>query len=101
MDDETVTAICAVIIALSALVVSIWEGIQNRKHNRLSVRPHLRIDRSTYVGSPAKITIGNNGLGTAIVQSFTVHCDGNRVTARVTADDVPLAVAAVKRLGNL
>ena len=55
MDAETTTAICAAVIALAALIVSVVEGMQNRKHNRLSVRPRLRIDYSTYTGSPVNV----------------------------------------------
>jgi len=95
MDARTITAICAAVIALAALVTSIWQGIQNRKHNRLSVRPRMRVDYSTYADSPIKISVSNNGTGPAIIRGFSVSVDGNKVQS----DDLPLAAAAAKRAG--
>jgi hypothetical protein len=43
ISSDTVTAIAATVIALLALIVSIWQGVTSREHNRLSVKPHLDI----------------------------------------------------------
>jgi hypothetical protein len=95
MDAETITAIGAAVIVLAALIVSVVEGTQNRKHNRLSVRPCLRIDYSTYTGSPVEVSASNNGTGPAVIRGFSVRVDGTQVQS----DDLPLAAAAAKRLG--
>lgn len=95
MNPDTIASLSAVLIALAALFVAVWEGLENRKHNRLSVVPRLRIDRHTYAGSPVAVSLCNNGTGPAIVRSFSVLVDGRQVRA----DDLPLAAAAAKMIG--
>ncbi len=46
-----------------------------RKHNRLSVRPHVDYVVSKYPDKPIQITIVNMGLGPAIVSRFLLHLD--------------------------
>jgi hypothetical protein len=93
---NTVIAICAAIIALLALGVSVWEGMESRKYNRLITRPHLRIDRVTIAGLPTGITVTNDGVGPAIIRKFRVICDKKEII--VHNDEPPSAIAA-KRLG--
>lgn len=76
---DIIIAISVTIIALSALIVSIWQGVLNRKHNRLSVRPRLRIDLYIHVGCPVTITLKNNGIGPATVRQFSVYLDGTKI----------------------
>lgn len=95
MDADTVIATAAVVIALVALCVSVWSGFQNRKHNRLSVRPRLRLDRFTYTDRPVQIIVKNNGTGLAIIRSFVVKLDNKEVSS----DSDPPAAAAVMSLG--
>jgi hypothetical protein len=94
MEAKDIIATCSAIIAMAALAVSISAGIQNRRHNRLSVRPRLRIDCFTYLKSPVRVALVNNGTGPAIIRSVSITVDG----ATVNASDVPVAVAAAKRL---
>lgn len=96
MDAEMVIAGCAVIIALASLVVSIREGAQSRKHNRLSLLPCMRIDRLLLSpGIPPSICLLSTGVGPAIIRSFSVTVDGVKV---VDHDGRP-AVKALEQIG--
>jgi hypothetical protein len=76
MSAQIVTAISAVIVAIAALIVSIWTSAATRKHHRLSVTPHLGLDYFHSLDQPIKLNLVNNGLGTAIIRDFTVCVDG-------------------------
>jgi hypothetical protein len=74
---DNVIAISAVIIALAALAVAVYEGAMSRRHNRLSVMPLLEIDyhlRGTagYYG----VSVANQGLGPALVTHCVLQVDG-------------------------
>jgi hypothetical protein len=79
VDAATIVAGVSVVIALAALGVSVWEGVENRRHSRLSVRPLLRIDCMGMRQPPISITLINSGVGPAIVKSFEVRVDGKPV----------------------
>jgi len=73
----------SIVIALCALVFSIWQGIQARRHNRLSVRPYLTSsmhnseDNGIYSHA---VYLENNGLGPALIDEFVMKCDGRIIT---------------------
>lgn len=76
ISTDTIIAFCASIIALCALSVSIWQCIETRKHNKLSVRPCLSMrvivsKQAPYIG----IQIENNGIGPAIIKKCIVFVD--------------------------
>ncbi len=94
LSPETVIAICAVGIALLALFVSIWQGAVSRRHSRLSVKPHLRIDWTIDGESPQErviVVLSNSGLGPAVIGGFTWVLDGEPVAG--SADSVPDRIA--------
>ena len=64
-------------IAFSALGLAIWQGYIARRHNKLSVRPHLTFS-STFLDEAPHLTVDikNNGLGTAIIMGYQVILDG-------------------------
>lgn len=63
--------ICAVIIALCALILSIWESRLNRKHQKLMVTPHIEIHRTVNsLDQFFKVIIKNEGLGPAFITSI-------------------------------
>lgn len=68
----------AMFIAVLALLVSIYEGYEIRKHNRLSLKPFL--DSSIYMEQNKlfKIQLKNEGLGTAIVEDFSIYANGKK-----------------------
>lgn len=72
----------AEIIALCALFFTAHQAYTTRRHNRLSVKPRL----ATFITSdrfPGKALLSakliNNGLGPAIIKSFQIYLDGNRL----------------------
>jgi hypothetical protein len=76
MDSNFIVALSAAIIALAALIVTVWQGVVSRKHNRLSVTPHFRID---YLENPHvshKYVLRNCGIGPGIITSFEILVDG-------------------------
>lgn len=84
-DWESLTGISSVVIALCALVFTIWAGWLTHKHNKLSVKPHLTtcVNRRTELHQYG-IEIVNNGLGPAVIDSFVVKLDGNEMKGHAT-----------------
>jgi len=76
---ELVIAIAGLIIALAAAITTIWQGVLTRRHNRLSVKPMIRIDRNSITGQPFNITLKNTGVGPAIIKSIQFIVDGKRI----------------------
>ena len=77
-----VISLCAAIVALSALGVSIYQSYLMRKHNRLSLRPFLNLDHSYNDLHPISIKVFNNGCGPAIVKNVDFKINGNSVNTR-------------------
>ena len=63
----------ALVVAVCALVVTVWQGVVTRKHNRLSVTPVLTLYRREIDGI---ITVKNNGIGPALIISQEVYFRG-------------------------
>lgn len=105
---ETVTAVAAIATAVVALAVGVWDNIQTRQHNRLSVIPHLvfvaefgAVDEEEGVlegGSRegATLTLRNEGVGPAVVDSVSVHLLGPDSTRREYAT-LPEATGPLER----
>ncbi|QWB25004.1 hypothetical protein KJK29_21835 [Streptomyces koelreuteriae] len=81
MNAETVTAICAVVIAVASLVVSVYQTHAMRQHNRHSVRPMLQLHRGWPPGGRAGIRLINSGLGPAVIVDSTLMVDGEAIGA--------------------
>ncbi|MFJ4526552.1 hypothetical protein ACIP4Y_37570 [Streptomyces sp. NPDC088810] len=75
MNAETVTAVCAVVIAVASLVVSVYQTHAMRQHNRHSVRPILQLHRGWPPGGRAGIRLINSGLGPAVIVDSTLTVD--------------------------
>jgi hypothetical protein len=76
------------VIAICALALTVWQGIQTRKHNRLSCKPFL----TTWIGKDLKnnfysVDLINNGLGPAVIENFTIKVDDELFQIE-SADDV-------------
>jgi hypothetical protein len=80
LDAGEVIALVAVIISLGALGVAGWQTQLTRRHNRLSVKPHLRVRRHGG-GSQGRygLSVWNYGIGPAIVKSVEVFVGNDRV----------------------
>ncbi|MFE5864193.1 hypothetical protein ACFQ77_27135 [Streptomyces virginiae] len=76
MGAEVVVAICAVLIAVASLSVSVWQAHVMRQHNRHSVRPVLKLHRGIHHGARSGIRLINAGLGPAVIVSSSVSVDG-------------------------
>lgn len=63
-------SIALLIIALSAVIVAIWQADLTRKHNQLTVKPYLDIDLK--INEQVSLTIKNKGEGAAIIKSFQI-----------------------------
>ena len=84
---ELTLSISAMIIAISSIVISIWEGITMRNHYHLSVQPRLDYffdlegfpddDETNF--STAVYKIKNNGLGPAVITNIEYFIDENRI----------------------
>lgn len=72
----------ALLVSICALFLTINQSLATRKHNRLTVRPHLtsfvdqRADTERKGITTIKATLSNNGLGPAIVKEFELLLDG-------------------------
>lgn len=66
-----------ILIAFMALGLAIYEGLANRKHNRLSVIPRLVIGfRLTMKDEDPLIVLKNNGAGLAELDSMIAEVNG-------------------------
>lgn len=71
-NKDSIVSISAILIALAAFIVGVWDHIETRKHNRFSVSPVLVWVISTEENDcllPFRgIAIENRGLGPAIIK---------------------------------
>ena len=75
-----ITEICAVIVALVALFIALFEARSTRKHNRLSVKPYFVFRRDANGETlEGKLILENKGLGPAVVKRFVVQIDGKEI----------------------
>jgi hypothetical protein len=80
MNVNSVTAICAVVIALASLMVTLTEVRASRRHNRQSVRPVLQIVRTRlHNDKRTGLKIRNVGLGPAVIVGTKVRLDGHPI----------------------
>ncbi|HFD31441.1 MAG TPA: hypothetical protein ENJ28_01830 [Gammaproteobacteria bacterium] len=85
MGWSDITGLSSVVIAVCALALTIWQGKQIQKHNRLSVKPHLATwshsdeDEGVYL-----VELINNGLGPAVITKFTLSLDGRPIEGQGT-----------------
>ena len=78
MNANTVIAICATVIAVASLVVSVSEARAARTHNRLSVQPLLELTTRFPVGGMARLRLSNSGLGPAKIAGTKLVLEGAR-----------------------
>lgn len=76
MKSEKVLSISAIVIAIASIIVTIWEGVEVRQHNRLSVRPKFEIyfNPDLEKNSMSWI-IFNNGIGPGFYKYSKVYID--------------------------
>ena len=77
------TALASVVIALCALGLTLTDSIENRRHNRLSVKPFVSLYSDfDPVHDDAGLVLRNVGLGPAIITDFQLFCDGREYKQR-------------------
>ncbi|MEW8625316.1 MAG: hypothetical protein AB2551_06155 [Candidatus Thiodiazotropha sp.] len=77
----------SIIVAVSALVLTLHQIRATRNHNYLSVKPSLRFGWSAGEKDDG-IWIKNVGLGPAIITSFTIIKNGNKLTIKDIEDQL-------------
>jgi hypothetical protein len=66
--------VVATFIAFLALILTIWEGLENRRNNRLSTQPILSIlEKWDETGYLYKLILSNDGFGPAIIEGIVYH----------------------------
>ncbi|CAG1021695.1 hypothetical protein DOJK_01178 [Patescibacteria group bacterium] len=75
---EMCTGIASSVIAICALILSVWQGYLTRLHNRISVKPHLTTWSYDYIPGKGLCSIDliNNGIGPAVIKKFIIKVDG-------------------------
>ena len=81
-DPEMLVALSALVVAVTALVVSILQAQIMREEQHVSVWPSLSmgVDIST-AGGVFEISAQNKGIGPGIVRDFQLEVDGETVTS--------------------
>ena len=75
-----ILAFSSLIIAVLALITTIWQAYTTRKHNILSVKPHIALHIVTIVSEEPKVIINNNGAGTAYIRYINIEYKGQFFT---------------------
>lgn len=94
---DIVVSVLTIVVALAAILLSVWEGLENRRHNRLSVLPHLEPFEADYTSdTPINIKyfrllsnmdslhalsygLENSGLGPAVIENVVVFKDNQLI----------------------
>lgn len=66
---EKMSHYAVVVIAISAVVVSVWQVQLAQTHNRFSVRPYMDFFSGWVDEDEWQVTLSNEGVGPAILQS--------------------------------
>jgi len=75
---QVIIAISTTVIALCALVLTVFQHRSNIKHQKISVRPILRYNEG-FEGSYFWIKITNVGLGPAIITKVIIQKKVNQI----------------------
>ena len=90
MGLEQVTALSALVVAIVALGIALWEAATSRRHARLSVRPWITIQHDDHSGAPFALVLKNQGLGPAKLISVECHIPSHMHERRALGNDFGL-----------
>jgi len=77
------------IIALAAVGLAVWEGLENRIHNHLSVIPKIDAYRNRdMLAQNFELILASNGLGPAVVRNLQVYLDGTLIHDGTSAGEL-------------
>ena len=94
---ENAIPLSAAFIALVALLAAIYHGYATRRHFRVSVRPHLKIEMGKKIDENLfHITIINQGLGPAIIKNFTIIKEEKEIHPKEADEFLNLVEATIK-----
>jgi hypothetical protein len=86
LSSSDIIAVCAAVIALCALGATLWQGFLARRHNILSVRPHIEVEFRSLAGEPCALILRNTGLGPAFLQAIAIAGSGTMISLRSGLD---------------
>ena len=78
LSSDNIVSLAAIVIAIASIVVTVWQGMETRRHNRLSVRPKLEIIFESGHDSFGYVLM-NNGLGPATITGIELFIDGKQM----------------------
>jgi hypothetical protein len=76
MNASIIVAICATVIAVFSLAVTVYEAWATRRHDRISVHPFLELRIGLRQGRTAGLQLINSGLGPALITNTILTLDG-------------------------
>ena len=82
-------AISSILVSLLALVFTVYQGYETRRHNRLSLLPHIFINYYLNEAETGKtgVEIVNDGVGPAVITNFRVFYDGKKIVDDVVGTE--------------
>lgn len=99
-DTNTIVSFSAIIVSIASIFIATWQGMETRRHNRLSVRPKL--DFSFEVGKNGfGYSILNQGLGPAIITEAKIFLDGEEFIPQRSHFGWALALQDTLQLMNM
>ncbi|MBL4666387.1 MAG: hypothetical protein JKY04_03335 [Sneathiella sp.] len=78
MHFEKTVSILAIIISMVAITVSIWQGVETRDHNKLSLAPYLQATPTLGGDKRDGIYLSNDGTGTAFIKNATISVKNHK-----------------------
>jgi hypothetical protein len=73
---DRILAVCAIITAVVAVAIAVYEARITREHQKISVWPYLMPYNSLPTGGPYTLNVTNRGIGPARIGRVTVRVDG-------------------------
>lgn len=94
LDSNTLAAVAATVTAVAALVVAVWDNVQSRDYNRISVRPYLVVEAQRETDSTrdrGEYVVSNQGVGPAVIRDVRLGFEGAGEGAETAEDWAELA----------
>lgn len=86
MTPELIISTCSIIVATSAVGMSIWQTMMTRQHNKLSVCPHLSIDYDRRTTADIAFILNSSGLGPSKLISYKWIVNNKEFSVRSRQD---------------
>ena len=85
LTNSDLIAAGSLVTAGCAVFISVWQAVISRRHNKLSVKPHIEAIVRTS-DEDVQIEIENGGLGPAIVESIVVSVGKQHIQIKTQSD---------------